>query len=74
VLAVEMNDGDRKLEAIGIELKPLDKNVIKKPTKGKKVTRDEYQAIVAEKLKEMGVEEGENGTMHTNSVVIRIQQ
>lgn len=74
VLAVEMNGGDRKLEATGIELKPLGKDVLKKPTRGKKVSSEEYQAMVADKLKEMGMEEGENGTMHTNSVVIRIQQ
>ena len=54
VLAVEMQQGDRTLEDIDIELKPLDKNVLKKPHKGKKVTREEYQAIVSEKLKEMG--------------------
>ena len=74
VLAVEMNDGDMKLEAIGIELKPVDKSVLKKPTKGKKVTRDEYQAIVAEKMKEMGVEEDGSGAGSTHSVVVRIRQ
>ena len=75
VLAVEMNDGDRKLNAISVELKPVDNSVLKKPTKGKKVTSEEYQAIVAEKLKEMGVEEGEDGSAGSgHAVVIRIQQ
>jgi GLPGLI family protein len=74
VLAVEMHDGDLTLEAIGIELKPVDQSVLKKPTKGKKVTRDEYQAIVAEKMKEMGVEGDGNGAASTHSVVVRIQQ
>ena len=72
VLAVEMNDGDYKINAISVELKPVDKSVLKKPTKGKKVTREEYQAIVAEKMKEMGVEGGGAGSTH--SVVIRIHQ
>jgi hypothetical protein len=46
---------------------------LKKPSKGKKVTREEYQAIVDEKLKEMGVEHaGEGGGSHT--VVVRIHQ
>lgn len=74
VLAVEMNEGDMKLEAIGIELKPVDKSVLKKPTKGKKVTHDEYQAIVAEKMKEMGVDEDGSGGGSGHAVVIRIQQ
>ncbi len=72
VLAVEMNDGDYKINAISVELKPVDKSMLKKPTKGKKVTREEYQAIVAEKMKEMGVEGGGAGSTH--SVVIRIHQ
>jgi len=79
VLAVETDQGDRKLEAIAIELKPVDKSVLQKPTKGKKVTLDEYQAIVEEKLKEMeaegdGVWHGSGGSGHTSTVVIRIQQ
>lgn len=79
VLAVETDQGDRKLEAIAIELKPLDKSVLQKPTKGKKVTADEYQAIVEEKLKEMeaegdGVWHGSGGSGHTSTVVVRIQQ
>lgn len=79
VLAVEMFDGDRKLEATSIELRPLEENEIKKPGKGKKVTREEYQAIVSEKLKEMGMEgdgtwHGDGGAGNTSTVVIRIQQ
>jgi len=74
VLAVEMHDGDMTLEAIGVELKPVDKKVLKKPTKGKKVTHDEYQAIVAEKMKEMGVEGDGPGAGSGHAVVIRIQQ
>jgi len=79
VLAAELSGGDRMLEAIGIELKPLDKKVLVKPTKGKKVTPDEFQAMVAEKMKEMGVEgdgtwhEG-GGATHTSTVVIRIEE
>ncbi len=74
VLAVEMNQGDRTLQAIKVDLKPVDKAALKKPAKGKKVTREEYQAIVDEKLKEMGAEGpgGEGGGNH--AVVIRIQQ
>lgn len=79
VLAAEFSGGDRKLEAIGLELKPLDKKLLSKPTKGKKVTSEEFQAMVAEKMKEMGVEgdgtwhEG-GGASHTSTVVIRIEE
>jgi GLPGLI family protein len=79
VVAAELSGGDRKLEAIELELKPLDKKVLSKPTKGKKVTPDEFQAMVAEKMKEMGVEgdgtwhEG-GGAAHTSTVVIRIEE
>jgi GLPGLI family protein len=79
VLAVEMNEGDRTLEAMDIELKPLEKGVLSKPKKGKKVTRDEYLAIVEEKMKEMeaggeGTWHGSGGGENTSTVVIRIQQ
>jgi GLPGLI family protein len=74
VLAVEMNEGDLKLNAINIELKPVDKSILKKPTKGKKVSREEYMAIVEEKLKEMGVDEEGGGAAGGHAVVVTIQQ
>lgn len=73
VLEVSMNEGDHVITAKSVELKELDKALLKKPSKGKKVTQEEYQAIVDEKLEEMGVEHGaEAGSTHT--VVLRIQQ
>ena len=72
VLAVESHNGDRKLEAISVEIKPLDKAILKPPIKGKKVTGEEYEAIVAEKMKEMGAEHGEQGGNAT--WVIEIKQ
>ena len=73
VLEVIMNGGDHVIAAKSVELKELDKALLKKPSKGKKVTREEYQAIVDEKLKEMGVAHGaEGGSTHT--VVVRIHQ
>jgi len=71
VLAVESHNGDRKLEAINIELKPLDKAILKAPTKGKKVTSEEYEALVAEKLEEMGVEHGGQGGNATFVIEIK---
>lgn len=79
VLAVEMNEGDRRIEAIGVDMKPLEKSELKEPTRGKKVSPDEFQAIVAEKLKEMGMEgdgtwHSDGGSAGTSTVVIRIEQ
>lgn len=79
VLAVVTNGGDRTLEAIRVVPELTDTGVLKKPTKGKKVTQEAYQAIVDEKLKEMGVEgdgtwNGEGGPEGTRAVVIRIEQ
>ena len=42
--------------------------------KGKKVSREEYQAIVAEKMEEMGAEGDGPATGSGHAVVIRIQQ
>jgi GLPGLI family protein len=71
VLEVNMGQGDHLLVAKSVELKELDKALLKKPNKGKHVTEEEYDAIVEEKLKEMGVE-GEGGSGHT--VVVKIRQ
>jgi GLPGLI family protein len=73
VLEVSINEGDHVIAARSVELKELDKAVLKKPSKGKKVSPEEYQAIVDEKLEEMGVEPGAGaGSSHT--VVVRIHQ
>ncbi len=72
VLEVNIDEGDHILKATSIELKEPDRELLKKPTKGKEVTEEEYQVIVEEKLKEMGVEhEGAAGGDHT--VVVRIR-
>jgi GLPGLI family protein len=72
VLEVNIDEGRQILVAKSIELKALDKGLLEKPTKGKDVTEEEYQAIVEEKLKEMGVEHGgSSGGDHT--VVVRIR-
>ena len=73
VLEVSMNEGDHVIAAKSVELKELDNALLKKPSKGKKVSREEYQAIVDEKLKEMGVEHGAGGGGN-QTVVVRIRQ
>lgn len=71
VLHVDIDHGELILQAKSIELKKLDKSLLKKPVKGKEVSQEEYLAIVEEKMKEMGVE-GQAGNNH--AVVVRIQQ
>jgi GLPGLI family protein len=71
VLAVDIDNGERIIQAKSIELEPVQKDLIKKPRKGKKVTEEEFQAIVEEKMKEMGAEH-EGGSGH--SVVVRIHR
>ena len=72
VLGVDINNGEQIIEATSVELKPVDVEILKKPKKGKKVTEEEYQAIVEEKMKEMGTEHEGGGSGH--AVIIRIQQ
>lgn len=61
ILAVDKNDGETVFKATKVDLKPLETS-IEKPTKGKKVTREEYDKVVEEKMKEMGAS-GSGGRM-----------
>ncbi len=61
ILAVDVNDGEIIFEATKIDAKNIDKTLLKKPAKGKKVTDEEFKKIVDEKMKEMGIEGGEGG-------------
>lgn len=54
ILAVDVNNGERVIVAKAIELRPLKKNELKKPSKGIKVTTAEYRAVVEEQMKKMG--------------------
>jgi GLPGLI family protein len=59
VLEVNIYNGKRVITAQNIDLKAIDKKLIAKPKKGKKVTNEEFEKIVAEKTKEMGEQGGE---------------
>lgn len=61
VLAVEVNEGKQTITAVSVDLNPVAENVIVRPEKGKKVTREEYDRIVEEKMKEMGAQSGPGG-------------
>lgn len=70
VLEVDMKDGDHVITAQSIEFTSVDKKVLVKPKKGKKVTQEEYDDIVAKKMEEMGAEHGEGGA----TMMIRIHK
>ena len=71
VLKVDIDNGKRVLEAKNISFDvPVD-DVFKKPGKGKKVSREEFNAIVAEKMEEMGAEGGQGSG---GTVVVRIRK
>jgi GLPGLI family protein len=70
ILAADINSGSRIYTATAIEPATSGEIKIQKPREGKKVTEPEYKAIVAEKMKEMGMEGGSGNQMR---VVIRHQ-
>lgn len=71
VLEAEINEG--KWTLIAKSVGPLSKEEMKleKPADGKKVTEEEYEAIVAEKMKEMGIEGGKAGSGTQMRIVIK---
>ena len=71
ILAMEENDGDRTIIASSVKLEEIDEEKLKKPKKGKKVTKEEFLAIVDEKTKEMG---GESGGEGSQTIIMKISQ
>ena len=63
VLEVNLNNGKRIISAQNIEFKEIDKSLINKPKKGKKVSQAEYNKIIEEKMKEMGGDFRGGGTI-----------
>jgi GLPGLI family protein len=61
VLHVDINDGERLITAQNIELKELEEGTIVKPTSGKKITKEEFDVMRKEKMKEMEQEYGGSG-------------
>jgi len=58
ILEVSMEDSKRTITATKIEVGAFDASVLETPKKGKKVTRAAFKKITAEKLKEMGSNNG----------------
>lgn len=59
ILEVDVDNGTRTIMVTKLDLKPVPS--IEKPSKGKKVTEEEFKTIEAEKMKEMGAEMGGSG-------------
>ena len=53
ILGIDINEGNHTIEATSVELTQVDKSSIEKPTKGKKVSREKFKELVAQKQKEM---------------------
>ncbi|MFK7925276.1 MAG: GLPGLI family protein [Bacteroidia bacterium] len=70
VLEVDVNDGERTLVATEIALGELE-NPIEKPKKGKEISQEEFQTVVAEKMKEMEAEYGGSGGDGEVRIIIR---
>ncbi len=69
VLEVDITHGNRIISAQNIDLKEIDKDLISQPKKGKKVSQEEFDKIVEEKVKEMGGE-----VRGGNQAIIRIRR
>lgn len=68
ILEVNINDGDQTITATSVTFENVDASVLVKPKEGKKTSQEEYDKIVAEKMKEMGIENGQG-----NNVIIRVE-
>lgn len=62
ILELSVRDGKQVVSATKVNFDPVDVKELEAPKKGKKVTREEYNEIVAEKMKEMKDMYGGNGT------------
>jgi GLPGLI family protein len=72
VLEVDVNNGSTTFVATSIEEIPIKDLKLERPKEGKKVTEEEFQELVAEKMKEMGMEQGgETGSGARMHIIIK---
>lgn len=62
VLEADVNSGSRTYLAKSVEPVSPEELKLQKPKEGKKMTEEEYRAVVSEKMKEMGINEGQPGS------------
>jgi GLPGLI family protein len=53
ILGIDIDNGQHTIEATSVELTKIDPALLQKPIKGKKVTQEKFDAIVAQKQKEL---------------------
>lgn len=70
ILSVDSDNGKNVIIATSVDFSEVSKDKLDKPNKGKKVTREEFDQIVEDKMKEMGAEGGKSG----HQMMIRIQR
>ncbi len=56
VLEVNVNDSSHVITAQSVTVEEPNQDILKKPREGKKVTQEEFEQIVKEKMEEMGIE------------------
>jgi len=61
ILEVSINDGEEVYEISKLELKELPADAITAPTKGKSMSREKFEKIQEERLREMGPQGGKGG-------------
>lgn len=71
ILKVNINDGKQVITARSIDTSFASFNLIVKPAEGRKMTPEEYKKMVGEKMKEMGLENGQGNS--GNHVFIRVR-
>ncbi|MCU0447389.1 MAG: GLPGLI family protein [Microscillaceae bacterium] len=54
ILALDINEGEIVITAKKVEVRPLQKNELKVPNEGKKITAAEFKKLVDEQMKQMG--------------------
>lgn len=65
ILMINENDGELEIKATSVSLESPDTDEIRVPSKGKKVTKEEFDIIVEEKMKEMEEMYNSNGSSTT---------
>ena len=61
ILEVDIAEGTRLITATSIDKEPIEVSNMVKPKKGKKVSQEEFDKIMEEKMKEAGIEGGGSG-------------
>ncbi len=72
ILEVDKHHSKMRIVAKEINFKPIDKKLLSKPKKGKKVTAEKYAKIVEEKMKEMGA--NQNGKGGNKFVIMKVSR